>query len=352
MTSGSFIKRGGPHKIRKVGADRYEFSIGMPQDEHGRLARECPNEHCSPAFFRVKPGTGIVTEQMWAFCPYCRHKAGPDGFWTKEQLRYATSIMEREAHAGMERMVQEALGLGPSGRKKYNGGLFSLEMKYKTGKLPLLRRPVEDELQRDIVCPECGLDHAVFGLAIWCPGCGADVFPTHIEAELAVVFKMLGDVERRGQELGARVAARDLENCLEDVVSIFEAVLKVLIGRHIDSLGWSEEKRKAFWKKVGNAFQNIERAERLLLKDFALNLGAGSGSGLLSSLQAVFQKRHPITHNLGIIDRKYLEQTLAAGREGTEIRVSEEEVRAAADGAKSVLAGLQGRLFPVPKEPK
>lgn len=351
MTSGSFIKQGGPHKIRKVGRDRYELSMGMLLDEHGRLARECSDENCSPGFFRVKLGTGIVTDQEWAFCPYCRREAQPDELWTRKQLHYATDVMEREIHSGIDRMFQEALGAGSSRRRKSGGEFLSIEMEYKPGKLPPLQRPVEDELQRAIVCPNCGLDHAVFGLATWCPDCGADVFPSHVDGELSVVLKMLDDVERRRQELGSRVAARDLENCLEDVVSIFEAVLKVLIGRHLEALGWSEEQRRAFFrKKVGNAFQNIERAGELLQDQLGLSLAGDCEPALLPSLHLVFQKRHPITHNLGIVDRKYLERTLAAEKEGTEIRITEAEIRDAADGARTVLAEFHGELFQEKKE--
>ncbi len=100
-----------------------------------------------------------------------------------------------------------------------------MEMTYKPGHPPSVRKPFEEEIQRDVVCPHCGLDHVVFGLATWCGDCGRDIFLTHVRAEYGVVQKMLGDVVRRQEELGPRVGARDIDNALEDVVSIYEATL-------------------------------------------------------------------------------------------------------------------------------
>jgi hypothetical protein len=48
---------------------------------------------------------------------------------------------------------------------------------------------------------------------------------------------MLGQVETRTKELGRRVGARDIENALEDTVSIFEAVLKFIARRHLSDKG-------------------------------------------------------------------------------------------------------------------
>jgi len=43
---------------------------------------------------------------------------------------------------------------------------------------------------------------------------------------------MLADIPRRRENLGRRIAAKDRKNCLEDTVSIFEAVLRALVRRY------------------------------------------------------------------------------------------------------------------------
>ena len=83
------FQSGGPLGVRDLGNDQYQMHITIPNDPDGRLARECPNSECSPAYFKVKPGTGISGGQTLAYCPYCRHGAKPNEFATREQVRYA-----------------------------------------------------------------------------------------------------------------------------------------------------------------------------------------------------------------------------------------------------------------------
>ena len=162
----SLFREGGPYRIRRTGHDQYTFNITLPTDEHGRIARQCPSQDCSPGYFKVKNGTGITAGQSIAYCPYCRHQDAPDGFATPEQVRYAKDIMMREAQKGIQGMLGNALGIGPSGSKKLGGGMFSIEMSLKSSPLPYVHRPFEEEIQRAVTCPQCGLDHAVFGIAV------------------------------------------------------------------------------------------------------------------------------------------------------------------------------------------
>lgn len=192
------FREGGPHNLKSLGNDQYQMSITMPKDVDGRVARECPNSLCSPAYFKVTPGTGITGGQDLAYCPYCKHEAEPSDFTTQEQIRYAKDIALREAQGGIDDMIKDAFGLGPSGKKKMGGGFISMEMSYKPSTPRLVRRPYEDEVRRDVVCPHCTLDQTVFGLATWCSDCGKDIFLTHVSAEIAVTQSMLKDVGRPG----------------------------------------------------------------------------------------------------------------------------------------------------------
>ncbi len=252
---------GGPLGIRDLGNDRYQMQITIPKDQDGRLARECPNSDCSPGYFKVKPGTGITDGQTFAYCPYCRHEATPTDFTTGEQVRYGKDLAVREAHKGIQGIINDALDLGPSGKRKFGGGFISMEMTYKPGTLPHVRQPFEDEVRRDVVCPHCTLDQTVFGLATWCADCGVDIFLTHVGAEVGVTRDMVRDIERRRELLGNRAAAKDLENCLEDAVSIFEATMKAMTRRWLEGRGDSINQVEAQLKKVGNSFQSIARTQ-------------------------------------------------------------------------------------------
>lgn len=344
--SEKLFREGGPLNVRRTGRDQYTMQVTPPSDAEGRVARECPNGDCSPGYFKVKSGTGITGGQTEAFCPYCRHAAAPGDFTTKEQLRYAKDMVAREAHDGIERMLKSALGLGHSNRRTLGrGGLVSMELSYKPGTRPMVRRPFEDQVQRDVICPHCRLDHSVFGLATWCADCGADIFLTHVDAELAVVAAMLGDLDRRRETLGRRIAAKDLENCLEDVVSIFEAVLKIIVRRALRKRGATPEEIEQAFRQIGNRFQNVERTAAYLSEEFKLPSLPGLSLEERVRLGRIFEKRHPITHNLGVVDRKYLENAAAAAREGREVSVTPAEITDAMAISRSVFGELVNLLL-------
>ena len=346
--SNELFEEGGPYKIKKTGPDQHTFQIPFETDENGRVARECPNPDCSPGYFKVKYGTGILEADLDMSCPYCRTRCNPSEFMTKEQLRYGEEILTREAMKGMDKMMKKALGIGPSGKKKYGGGMFSMEMTYKPGRPPQVHHPFEEEVQRDIVCPHCGLNHAVFGLAVWCPDCDRDIFMTHVQAEFAVVRSILGAMEGRKDPVAPRVEARNLENCLEDTVSIFEASLKAMLLRSFRESNRTEEDIEIFFKKnPGNPFQNLRRAAEIIRREMNQELFDGVPEKQIAALTNTFEKRHPITHNLGVVDKKYLQRASARDREGKDIRVTKKEIEEAISLCLQVLASLHDHVFAV-----
>jgi hypothetical protein len=345
--SDSLFEEGGPHRIRRTGHEQYEMSVSLPVDEDGMLGRECPAEDCSPAYFKLRSGTGITGGQTIAYCPYCRRAAEPSAFHTREQIRFAQDLAKQEAMKGVDRMVRDAFGLGSSSQKRLVDGLISVDVQYKPGYRPPVRQPAEAELRRDLSCPHCGLEHAVFGLATWCPDCGKDVFVLHVEAEFAVLAKIIEEVPVRRDRLGHRVAARDLDNALEDVVSIFEAVLKFITRRHLQSLGRSPDEVEALMRgTVRNTYQNVGSAEKTYRDSLGAELLATVSEEQKAQLSAIFEKRHPITHNLGVVDRRYLDRARSGELEGREVRVTGAEVGSAIEIALLVLRSAYGGRFP------
>ncbi|MFN0006383.1 MAG: hypothetical protein ACKVXR_00630 [Planctomycetota bacterium] len=343
--SSELFREGGPHNIRRVGRDQYQLSVNIPEDSAGLMARECPDDDCTPGYFKVRGGTGLTGESYTvAFCPYCRREAEPNDFYTRQQLEYAKRVAMREAEQGVERMVKQAFGLGPSGKKTLGkGGFLSIEMSYKPSYHPPVGRPLEEELRRDLRCPHCGLEHAVFGIAMWCPDCGQDLFLAHVREEFSAIRKMLGEIDSRRERLGARVAARDIENALEDIVSIFEAVLKLITRSVLRAQGKQDDEITMILdQQVRNAFQSVSRgAEKFHVLVGQDLLGALSGVER-EELEATFEMRHPITHNLGVLDRKYLAKVRSGEVEGSEVRVDARHVERALSFAERTLIHAYG----------
>ena len=259
--SDSLFNEGGPLNVRRTGKDEYEMRISIPEDEDGMVGRECPKEDCSSGYFKVKLGTGITENQEKAFCPYCRTEAEPSDFTTQAQKDYAIALAKNNAMDGINRMLKKSLGFDSTGKRKVGDGLFSIDMSLKPGRPDYVPRLIEEELRRDIVCPNCGLEQSVFGLATWCADCGQDIFLVHVDKEFQVLEKMLSVVDKRCDELGARVAGRDIENAIEDIVSIFEAVMKIITSRHLIKQGvQSDEIADILEKQIRNQYQNIKKS--------------------------------------------------------------------------------------------
>ena len=332
--SRDYFRTGGPFDARREDADHMTWSIPIGRDEHGRIARCCPNDQCSPGYFAVCIGTGLTEEQPVAYCPYCRQESEPSAFLSKEQLRYGQEVIGYEVTLAVQNMLKEA----------FRGGGDTVQ--FKPGHVDQPRRPFEDEVRRDVICPGCGLDHAVFGLAVWCPDCGKDILMTHVEAEYDVVRTMLEDVERRRETHGPRIAARDLEDCLEDTVSIFEAVLKAFLSRYLHQKGDADEEiQKLLDQHIRNGFQNVDRAAEIVRNRMCLELFEGIDAKVVARLRETFEKRHPITHNLGIIDRKYIDRALHDEQEGRDVHVTKEEVLRSIEVCLSALKNLHARLY-------
>lgn len=328
-----YFRKCGPLNAQRIGTDHMRWEVPIEGDEDGRVARQCLNDSCSPGYFKVLFGTGITEERPFAFCPYCRRQDDPGAFLTEEQKRFFEDVLLSEATHAFSNMMKSSFR-------------NSKHVTYKPGRLPTPRVPFEDEVQRNVVCPHCTLDHAVYGLAWWCPDCGTDIFLPHVEAEVNVVRAMLEDIGRRRKQLGRRVAAKVTEDCLEDVVSIYEAVLKALINRYMQHQGKSKEEiEHILTKTVRNGFQNIERSGALMQDIAGISLFDAMDDAALNRLKSTFEMRHPITHNLAVFDRKYLEQSLAAEREGREVRVAPADIENCLDTCSRIFAHAHSRLL-------
>ncbi len=151
---------------------------------------------------------------------------------------------------------------------------------------------------------------------------------------------------RRSEELGARVAARDIENGLENIVSVFEASLKALaIRRLMDEGKGSEEIEKIKKRKIRNRFQGYDGALEVCRELFNVNIGPVTDDREEKAFKTTLEKRHPITHNLGIVDRKYLEKVSDLGVEGKDVGLSEDEVVSAIDVMLRIIRRVQSELF-------
>ena len=99
-------------------------------------------------------------------------------------------------------------------------------------------------------------------------------------------------------------------------------------------------------RTVKNTYQNVKSAQSTAQALLGIDLFSGMDPQQVTSLGETFQKRHPITHNLGIIDRTYLRRIQSGELEGREIRIEASEVLGTIDLSLVTLRSVYCRLFP------
>ncbi len=324
----------------------YKVGVPIPSDDTNMSGRSCPSEQCSPRYFKVKLETGLngVTAMH---CPYCRESGEGQAFATEEQARYATDLVKREATKGIHdmltNMLEEEFGQKSGSRRRGSGMEISLD------KQPLhqepVKLPVEEELRRNLRCPACTLEFSVYGLAAWCPDCAKGMFVDAAQAEFAVIHAALGDVSNRREALGDRVADRDIDNALEDLVSAFEPSVRAMVRQGLIERGRTVKETTEEMRKLGNAFQNVERGSRETLKLLDEDLFADVSDEEKTFLALQFQARHSLTHNSGVVDAKYKQNTGSEEKEGREVRLSVEDVERSIRICLKALTGFGPRIF-------
>src|ERR1700690_838389 len=126
--SNNIFEEGGPHNIRRTGQHEYEMHIKIPTDDDGLVGRDCPNDDCSPGYFKIKPGTGFTGGQHKAYCPYCRTDATASDFATQAQKDYAIAHVTNVAIEGIDRIIEHSLDLDSTGKKRFGTGSITIEM--------------------------------------------------------------------------------------------------------------------------------------------------------------------------------------------------------------------------------
>jgi DNA-directed RNA polymerase subunit RPC12/RpoP len=319
------------------GHDR--FAIPLQPDEEGFFGRECPNEDCDTKYFKISKiipdGMEAIAEnfsQAEITCPYCGTRANMQHFYTQAQLDWIQSMMVRDISRAFGDMLERSF----SPRSHTTGGMFSISFKVKRGAPPSVRYYVEEKLKQEINCDHCGYRYAVYGISFHCPLCGEGTLSQHLDRSAMTVRVLANEAERISNEHGHEVGDRMLGNALEDVVSLFEGFLKHLYRYAIRKKLPKEESDKLI-QKIKVNFQRLAGAEEFFKRDFDVDLFKNISTADRELLELSFSKRHVLTHNLGLVDEKYLDKISGWERAGAELSLEAQEVLRSLEMAVNVV---------------
>jgi hypothetical protein len=299
--------------------------IRFPTDEHGLTGRECPE--CK-RYFKVKFGTGLPTSECT--CPYCGIKAAHDQFFTDAQIEYAKSVAVREALGPSLRELENSLRRLESSTR---GGFIRFKVETTGFNFPL-KYYQEKEVETHVVCDNCGLDFAIYGVFASCPDCEKLNALIILAKSIEVAgkrLKLLESVDSSESELKEAILA----DAVSGGVSSFDGFGKALRRRYPD----------IFLEGHKNLFQNLTLLSSCLEKSINRTLADLIGDEEFNFLVRWFQIRHIYEHNMGVVDEDFVKKIGDARQlKGKKYPLDRQDIEKFLVGIKNIAEKLMGVL--------
>ena len=296
---------------------RQPMSINISPDELGLTGRECPNESCE-GYFKIEFGTGLKGENLPCHCPYCGHKDQHDQFWTKAQIEYAKSVAMRKIS---DAIFKDLKTLEFNHKPKSSFGI-GISMKVKRDSPVPIHYYREDKLETEVICSSCTLRYSVYGVFAFCPDCGEHNSLQILEKNYQIIEKML---DLAAETSHAEIAERLIENALEDTVSAFDG-----FGREVCRIYSHKATNPNKILKI--SFQNLELVKKRVIEEFSLDISSCISNDEWGIINRLFQKRHLISHKMGVVDKEYIQKT------GDINEIAGRKVKISTDDIKAILA--------------
>ncbi|MBZ0097591.1 MAG: hypothetical protein K8F30_00825 [Taibaiella sp.] len=279
------------------------ISVPIDVDENGFVDKQCPSPECEFIFKVNDEDWTKIFKDNGVWCPMCRHEAPSDQWFTKDQVEHA----ESEAMVVLEGKLSGALRKGARNmnRRLPKKGMLTMSVTYKgaPGRTYTLPAKTAEVMQLEIQCETCSARFAVIGSAFFCPCCGANSVLRTYEDSLrkirAKVDSELSVREALSLKLGkdaAELACRSLvETCLSDGVTAFQRFCEGLYEPH----GSCPQ----------NTFQRIGDGSEIWRKAIGYGYDSWLSKSELRTLNVLYQKRHILAHQEGIVDERYIEKS-------------------------------------------
>jgi len=293
-----------------------QISISIPPDSEGFTGRECPNPDCE-GYFKIEFGTGLKGDSLPCNCPYCGHSGPHDTFWTRAQIKYAESVaMRRISDAVFKDLKSLEFDSKPRG-----GFGIGLSMKVKRDRPVPIRYYREQKLETTVVCDNCTLRYAIYGVFALCPDCAEHNSYQILNKNLELARKELELADTLEGEMSRHL----IEDALENAVSAFDGFGRETCRVH--ALRSSDP-----GKAENISFQNVAKARQRVSDLFSIDIAATLDVQKWDLVFRAFMKRHVLAHRMGVVDQKYIDETsdneAVVGRKISITREETEEVLA------------------------
>lgn len=311
-------------------------SVGIASDEKGYTDKQCPSEDCE-FLFKVNNEDWLnifKDEAVW--CPLCRHEAPAKEWFTIAQIEHA----KEEAFNVVKGLVGKSL---TNMTKKFNRGqnkkgFVSISMKYKGTNTRTFTIPAKaaEAMELDISCEKCQSRFSVIGSAFFCPACGHNSVTQTFSDSLRKIKAKIDNLEVIREALiaasskdDAELTCRSLrETCISDGVVAFQKLCEGLY--------------EPYGKSPFNAFQRLDQGSELWGNAINEQYSDWLTAEQSNQINVLFQKRHLLSHNEGIVDEKYVTKSMDSSyKVGQRIVVSDNDIEALLIILKKLNDGLK-----------
>ncbi len=280
------------------------------QDGDGYTGRECPE--CKK-YFKIKFGTGLPDTDV-CHCPYCNHIGQQNEFWTEKQIEYAKSVAVHKISGDLLKSLKKME------RRPNKNELISIGVMVRGRPTPIAYYS-EKKLEEKVTCSNCTLEYTIYGVFGYCPDCGIYNSQQIVSANFDLVLNMLDLASKADGDVKGKL----IENALEDTVSAFD--------------GFGREQCSELNQNI--SFQNISTARVRLLKEHGVDISMGLSAEQWNFIVVQFQKRHLLSHKMGVIDAEYVKKTgEAQSLIGRKVSITEDDVRLLAGHLKVIAENL------------
>lgn len=295
--------------------------IPIESDENGYLDKQCPSDDCEFLFKVYEEDWGNIVKDVAVWCPLCRHEAQADQWFTIEQVEHAKG----EAFAIVQGKIDRALR---SSARKFNrnqskNSFISISIKVEgtTNRTYAIPAKAAEAMRLEIQCEKCQTRFAVIGSAFFCPACGHNSVTQTYSDSLRKIRAKKDSIPVVRQAL-TRAAGKDdaeltcrslLETCISDGVVAFQKYCEGLYA--------------PFGIAPFNAFQRLDQGSQIWQAVIQKGYDYWLTDTELEKLKVLYQKRHILAHNEGIVDSQYLKKSDDLSyKEGQRIVISDRDI--------------------------
>ncbi len=278
-------------------------SVPIESDENGYIDKQCPSGDCEFIFKVNSEDWSVIFKDEAVWCPLCRHEAPADQWFTIDQLEHAKD----EALVVVKGKINNALRAGAKkfNRRQPKNSFISMSMKVSGGTRRTHAIPAKaaELMQLEIQCESCASRFAVIGSAYFCPACGHNSVVRTFSDSLRKIRAKKASVEVVRDALNESVGKDEaeltcrsmIETCISDGVVAFQK--------------YCEGMYEPYGNAPYNAFQRLEQASDLWKAVIQNGFDRWLSGEEIGALNILYQKRHLLAHNEGIVDSKYIQKS-------------------------------------------